>query len=467
MGQAPVLICGAGPTGLVLALECARFGVPFRLIDRAPEPANYSQALVIQARTLELLEPSGATEELLRNVHRVDGVRMHDGARSVVEIEFAGMPTAYDYVAVVPQQTTEAVLYKRLLAMGGALERRVRLIAFDQDADGVTATLETPSGIEHGRYRYIAACDGAHSTVRKLCHLEFSGHALPESFMLADLVLDTTLDPHRISIYVRDDGSVLVFIPIDGTNWRMICESPHEIPPDPQLADFQAAIEVFGLAETTRAIRTTWTSKYSISQRKISHYRNDCAFFLGDAAHIHSPIGGQGMNAGIQDAVNLAWKLALVMRDGANPKLLDTYAQEREPVARGLLRLTDFGNRILLSPNRLVRTLRDRIGPLATRLPIVQTRLREAIADLRVAYPTSPLSVHGRTHHRGTIAGARLRGSRPATYHPQVLIDDADPEHATTIVVRPDGYAGYVIDGVQHTGAELYLRNVIGLPVTV
>jgi 2-polyprenyl-6-methoxyphenol hydroxylase-like FAD-dependent oxidoreductase len=462
----PVLICGAGPTGLVLALECARFGVPFRLIDRAPEPARNSQALVIQARTLELLEPSGATEELLRSVHRVDGVLLNEGAHPVVEIAFAGMPTAYDYVAVVPQRTTERILHERLEAMGGTLERRTTLQNLAFDADGVTATLESErGGTATERFSYVAACDGAHSTVRTLRGLTFDGHTLPESFMLADLVLDTTLDPHRISIFLRDDGSVLVFIPIDGTNWRIICESPHEIPAHPELADFQAAIEVFGLAQTVHAIRTTWTAKYSIGQRKVSHYRDDRAFFLGDAAHIHSPIGGQGMNAGIQDAVNLAWKLALVLLDGAHPRLLDTYAQEREPVARGLLRLTDFGNRVLLSPNRVVQTLRDRLAPVATRLPAVQERLRESVAGLRVAYPKSPLSVHGRRHHNGTIAGARLRGSRPATYHPQVLIADPDEDHATTIVVRPDGYAGYVIDGVQHTGAELYLRNVIGLPV--
>jgi len=467
MERAPVLICGAGPTGLVLALECARFGVPFRLIDRAPEPAQHSQALVIQARTLELLEPSGATEQLLSGVHRVDGVCLYDGDRPLLDIAFTGMPTAYDYVAVVPQRTTERVLAERLVAMGGALERNVSLTDLTFDADGAIATLATPGGIESARFCYVAACDGAHSTVRKLRNLTFAGDTLPESFMLADIVLDTTLDPHRIAIYLRDDGSVLAFIPIDGTNWRLICESPHEIPADPQLADFQAALAVFGLSATTQAIRTNWTAKYSIGQRKISHYRDERAFFLGDAAHIHSPIGGQGMNAGIQDAVNLAWKLALVLLDGAHEKLLDTYAQEREPVARGLLRLTDFGNRLLLVPNPIVRTLRDRLAPLAAQVPQVRTRLREAIADLRVAYPASPLSVHGRRHHNGTIAGARLRGSRPATHHPQVLIDDADEDHATTIVVRPDGYAGYVIDGVQHTGAELYLRNVIGLPGSV
>jgi len=155
-----------------------------------------------------------------------------------------------------------------------------------------------------------------------------------------------------------------------------------------------------------------------------------------------------------------------VLIDGAQPKLLDTYAQEREPVARALLRLTDFGNRVMLTPNPVVRTLRDRLASLATRFPQVKGRLRESIADLRVAYPTSPLSVHGRRHHNGTIAGARLRGARPATCHPQVLIDE-DDDRATTIVVRPDGYAGYVIDGVQHTGAELYLRNVIGIPASV
>jgi len=467
MAHEPVLICGAGPTGLVLALECARFGVPFRLIDRAAGPAQYSQALVIQARTLELLEPSGATERLLRHVHRVDAVCVYDGAHQVVEIDLAGMPTAYDYVAVIPQTTTEKILLDRLNAMGGRLERGVTLTDLSFDDGGVTATLESDGRAAQQRFSYVAACDGAHSTVRKLRNLSFSGHTLRESFMLADLVLDTTLDPHRIAIHLRDDGSVLVFIPIDGTNWRMICESPHEIPADPQLADFQAAIDVFGVGDTTHAIRTTWTARYSISQRAVSHYRDDRAFFLGDAAHIHSPIGGQGMNAGIQDAINLGWKLALVLLDGAHPKLLDTYAQEREPVAHRFVRITDLGNRLLLTPNRVVRTLRDGLAPLATRLPALRKRLRESIADLRVAYPTSPLSVHGRSHHNGTIAGARLRGSRPATYHPQVLIDDADEDHATTIVVRPDGYAGYVIDGIQDTGAELYLRNVIGLPISV
>ncbi|MGB8266155.1 MAG: FAD-dependent monooxygenase [Candidatus Velthaea sp.] len=459
----PVLICGAGPTGLTLALELARFGVPFRLIDRAAEPVRHAPALAVHARTLEVLEASGVTASLLEHVHRIDGMSVRDAARALVEVEFAGMPTAYDYVAIVPQQTTERLFSERLAAMGCTLERGVTLRALLVDDDGANATLQREGVARTERFSYVAACDGAHGTIGRLRGLAPAGGTPRESFMLADLVLATELDPRRIAIFLRDDGCVLACIPIDGERWRLICESSPDTPADPALADFRAALEAFGLAKTVEARDAEWTARYAVERRKLAHYRDTRVFFLGDAAHVHSPVGGQGMNAGIQDAVNLAWKLALVLLEGADPRLLDTYAEEREPVGRALLGAADFGKRFALAANPLARSLRATVAPVAARLDVVHERLREGVSGLRIAYPRSSLSVHGRAPRGGTVAGARLRGSRPATHRPQVLIGTGEGERETTIVVRPDGHAGYVAAGAQPTGAELYLRNIIGL----
>jgi 2-polyprenyl-6-methoxyphenol hydroxylase-like FAD-dependent oxidoreductase len=460
-GNLPVLICGAGPTGLTLAIELSRFGVPFRIIDRALEPTTHSRALAVQARTLELLEACRITERVLMFAQQIRHVDVRAGERTIVAVDLDGMPTAYSYIAMVGQDTMERTMIVCLHEQGVAVERGLTLNALQQHDDGVEVELAGEGGIERVRCRYLAACDGAHSTIRHLLDVPFSGHALPERFALADVCLETPLPRDRLTVMLGADGGAFVLIPLPDV-WRTIVESPTELPAQLGAADVQQLLDANHLPARVQTVE--WTSTYHVQQRKVAHYIAGRTFFLGDAAHIHSPIGGQGMNAGIADAVNLAWKLALVVSDGVDPRILRTYHDERETVGRALLAATDYGNRVALNANTAVRALRNAVAPLATRLPLVRDRLRENVAGLRVAYPYSPLSVNDVPTRRGLRAGMRVRGHRPGGYRPQpVVIPEGGQGTMTTIVMRPDGYAGYVADGAHAGGANTYLQNVIGL----
>jgi 2-polyprenyl-6-methoxyphenol hydroxylase-like FAD-dependent oxidoreductase len=460
-GEAPVLICGAGPTGLALALELARFGVPFRLIDRAREAARYSQALAVQARTLELLEASGLTAKLLFVANEVGHVHVTSGRRTLLDLSTAKLPTDYPFVAVIPQEETERAMIVRLNELGVTVERDVALAHVEPDGTGVTVELATPRGKERLAVRYLAACDGAHSTIRHLLDVPFSGHAVPEAFSLADVRLETPLRPDTAAVHLGTQGEVLVAIPMREL-WRLVVELRREPPEFPDAAYFQAVLGRFGIP--AKIERIEWAANFHVHQRKVDRYRVGPTFFLGDAAHIHSPVGGQGMNTGIGDAVNLAWKLALVVNDGVDPRLLDTYHDEREAVARALLRGTEAANRLVLQAGPVLRRLRDTVAPLATRLPPVRDRVLANAAQLSIGYSHSRLSVNGSPERRGLRAGMRVRGARPAGYRPQtVLVPATRSAPAMTVVVRPDGYAGYVSDGAHAHGAKTYLRNVIGL----
>jgi 2-polyprenyl-6-methoxyphenol hydroxylase-like FAD-dependent oxidoreductase len=447
---------------MTLALELARFGVPFRIVDRAMQGAAFSQALAVQARTLELLEAAHLTDPLLECAQIVKHVRLQAGARELFEVDFAGMPTAYSFLAMIPQRETERLMREALATLAVTIERGLTLTALAPAArGGVDVELAGPHGIEHLHADYVAACDGAHSTIRHLLDLAFGGHALAERFALADVELETELADDSLHIRLADDGGAVAMFPMPGI-WRVIVESPRELPDPPSVADFQAALD--GLAIPARIRRAGWMANYHVHQRRVERIRDGNVFVLGDAAHIHSPIGGQGMNSGIGDAVNLGWKLALVVRDGVDPVLLETFAEEREAVGRALLAATDYGNRMAFNANTMVRALRNAVLPVAAHLPLVRDRLRENVAQLRIAYPHSRLSVNASPARRGLKAGMRVRGARPAGYRPQTIVmHPSDSASAITLVLRPDGYAGYVSDGAHAGGAVTYLRNVIGL----
>jgi 2-polyprenyl-6-methoxyphenol hydroxylase-like FAD-dependent oxidoreductase len=456
-----VLICGAGPTGMTLALELARFGVPLRIIDRALHGAEQSQALGVQARTLELLEPARITDRLLALAQRVSHVQIAAGTHPLVDADFSDLPTSYPFLAMIPQRDTEQVMREELEAHGITIERGITLTTLAQDPDGVDVELAGPSGTERVRVQYLAGCDGAHSTVRHQLDVAFEGFALPERFALADVDLDTDLSPGTLRLRLSDDGGALALFPLRGF-WRILIESPNPLPDPPDVAVFQAALDAQALPARIR--NATWMANYHIHQRRVAEMQVGRTFLLGDAAHIHSPVGGQGMNSGIGDAVNLAWKLALVIRDGVAPALLETFAQERGAVGRALLAATDYGNRLAFNANTMVRALRNAVLPVASHLPLVRDRLRENIAQLRIAYPHSRLSVNGSPARRGLRAGMRVRGARPAGYRPQTIVmHPHDSAAAITLVLRPDGYAGYVCDGAHAHGAVIYARNVIGL----
>ncbi len=464
MSETPVVICGAGPTGLALGLELARFGVPFRIVDRSSEATQHSGAIGVQARTLELLEPACVTDTLLAAGQRVTHAEISSNEHVLFNVSFDGMPTAYSWLTLIPQNETERIFGARLSELGVEIERNVTLGGTRATPDGVEVTLTHASGMsERVRARYLAACDGAHSTIRHDLAIGFAGHALTEHFSLADVRLETALSTDTVRVALGRDGGLIVLFPLPG-RWRVILESRRDdLPGAVSLADVQAALDHEHVP--ARVTEMLWVSIFHINQRRLEAMQAGPIFFLGDAAHIHSPIGGQGMNTGIGDAVNLAWKLALVIRDGVPEPLLDTFGIEREAVARALLAATDYGNRIVLSANTMVRALRNAVVPVASHIELVRSRLRENVAQLRIAYPTSPLSVNGSPARRGLRAGMRVRGARPSGYRPQtMMLHPNDSTAAMTIVVRPDGYAGYVSDGAHARGARTYLHNVIGLP---
>ena len=457
----PVLICGAGPTGLTLALELARFGVPFRIIDRAPHGTEHSQAAGVQARTLELLEPAHITDRLLALAQRVTHVQILAGMHLLFDADFSLLPTSYPFFAMIPQRDTERVMREALDALGVTVERNITLTAMTQHPDGIDIELAGPAGTERVRARFLAGCDGAHSAVRHQLDVPFTGYALPERFALADVQLVTALSTDKLRVHLAPDGGAVALFPMRDA-WRIIVESQNALPDPPAIAAFQTALDAQAIPAKIGA--ALWMANYHIHQRRVERLRVGNAFLLGDAAHIHSPIGGQGMNSGIGDAVNLGWKLALVIRDGVPPALLDSYADERGAVGRALLAATDYGNRVAFNANTMVRALRNAVLPVASHLPLVRDRLRENIAQLRIAYPHSPLSVNGSPARRGLRAGMRVRGARPAGYHPQTIVmHPHDQSAAITLVLRPDGYAGYVSDGAHAHGAVTYTRNVIGL----
>jgi 2-polyprenyl-6-methoxyphenol hydroxylase-like FAD-dependent oxidoreductase len=446
---------------LTLALELAHFNVPFRIVDKALHPAEHSQALAIQARTLELLEATNLTDRLLAVAQRVAHVRIRAGTHELIDADFAGLPTAYPFIAMIPQHETERVMLATLEALGVSIERGVTLTAVAQDADGVDVELAGPAGVERARVRFLAGCDGAHSAVRHFLDIPFTGYALPEKFALADAHLDTKLAPDTLHVHLAPDGGAVALFPMRD-RWRIIVESREALPEPPEAAAFAAALTA--QAFPAHIGEVTWMANHSVHQRRVVRLRERNAFLLGDAAHIHSPIGGQGMNSGIGDAVNLAWKLALVIRDDVAPALLETYAEEREAVQQALLAATDYGNRLAFNANTMVRALRNAVLPVATHVPLVRDRLRENVAQLRIAYPHSRLSVNGSPARRGLRAGMRVRGARPAGYRPQTIVmHPHDQQAAITLVLRPDGYAGYVSDGAHAHGAVTYVRNVIGL----
>ncbi|MFJ4873215.1 FAD-dependent monooxygenase [Streptomyces sp. NPDC088757] len=350
-----VLVVGAGPVGLSAAAELRRHGVRCRIVDRLPARLPYAKAVGIQPRTLELWDRMGLVRDVLEAAVPIRGqLRYADGGeRARIELE---MPPEVPYgFAALPQYETERLLEEYLARLGTAVERGTELVSFDRDRDGVTARLRTASGAdEELRVPYLIGCDGAHSVVRKALGLSFEGGAFPEEYMLGDVEADWDL-PHGYGVRSSRrsaDGSaddVLVCVPLPGAGrYRMSMRVPPGLSgrgstaPDgvahgvqtgrtPELADLQAVVDRLA-PRPARLSRLRWASVFRISHRIVDRYGEGRVLVAGDAAHIHPPTGAQGMNTGVQDACNLAWNLALVVRGGAGPGLLATYDAERRPV---------------------------------------------------------------------------------------------------------------------------------------
>jgi 2-polyprenyl-6-methoxyphenol hydroxylase-like FAD-dependent oxidoreductase len=412
-----VLIVGAGPTGLVLALWLVKQGIRPRIIDQNTGPATISHSLSVQARTLELYRQLNLADTVVARGHKVPAINLWVKGAPEARLPFekiGGKQTPYPFLLIFPQEQHERLLIEQLEQAGITVERQHELLGFIDHGGHVTARIRSPGGEEFYAARFIAGCDGAGSTVRESLGIGFAGRTYREFFYAADVTGHGRAFDGELHVDL-DEADFLALFPLPEPGRARLIGSLRDEPETLTFADVSPrAVQNFQLEITSVASFST----FHVHHRVCAQMRKGAAFLLGDAAHIHSPAGGQGMNTGIGDAINLAWKLAAVLRGQAPDTLLDSYESERIRFARRLVATTDRGFRFVTTPGLFADLLRTRLAPplLArmTRLEAMRTYMFRAVSQLNVDYRGSKLS-------RG-MAGQVHSGDRL----PWVIVDGQD-----------------------------------------
>ena len=390
--ECDVLVVGAGPTGLTLAAQLLARGIRTRVIDKDPGTPRLSRAIGIAARTLETLDMMGIADRFLDEGHRVRGMSVYARGRRLIGVDQAHNGSAYPFVLHLPQSRTEALLRARVAELGGSVETGVELVDLTATRESVNARVRDVTG----RHQVVTAgfvvgCDGAHSRVRHLLGAPFTGQPYPWDWVLADASLDWRGSPGEVHVFLRPEGLPMVCVPITPELWRISLPSPGDRGGEaPTLEEVQHLVDERGPGGIGVCRPQTLTT-FRCQIRSTPVYRQGRVLLAGDAVHIHSPAGGQGMNTGILDATNLAWKLALVVSRQAPDRLLDSYGAERAPVAAQVLRFTQGVVRFGTATGSLHRAVRNSALP-ALRVPAVQRRLAGRMSQTRVSYPDGPLT---------------------------------------------------------------------------
>jgi 2-polyprenyl-6-methoxyphenol hydroxylase-like FAD-dependent oxidoreductase len=396
-----VLIVGAGPTGLMLANQLVRGGVRARILDRHAGPSLQTRALGVQARTLEIYSQLGIAERALELGKRTLGANMWAHGRRAARVPLGDIGrdmSPYPFLLILGQDDNERLLGEALRDQGMAVEWRTELVGLSQEGDRVIAQLKYPDGSVTGvSAAWVAGCDGARSAVRDLNGIAFQGAPYEDVFFVADTQMTGPMVPDELNVYLWRRGLHL-FFPMRGTDhWRVVGIVPQALRgrDDLTLDDVIPSIrEEAGSGLTFQSC--SWFSTYRIHHRRAQRFRDRRCFLLGDAAHIHSPVGAQGMNTGLQDAYNLGWKLALVVSGRADAALLDSYENERIPVAQKLLSTTDRAFALVVSDSSLAGMFRTRVLPrllaLAMTVEPIQKVAFRTISQTGIRYPQSPLS---------------------------------------------------------------------------
>lgn len=473
MATEDVLIVGAGPTGLVMALWLAKLGVRARIVDRAPRAGTTSRAVGVQARTLELYDQIGLAAPIVAAGVKVDHVNLWSRGekRGQIDLRAGTELSPYPFVLMYPQDEHEKLLAARLAELGITIERGVEVS--ELEPAGPAAMLRHPDGrIERVVARYVIGCDGAHSPVRHALGIEFGGGTYSHMFYVADTTIRGPVANGELHIAIQANDFVGVF-PLGGNHVRLIGSVKRE---GDDLTWNDVDQKILGeLAIEVDKVR--WFSSYRVHHRVASAFRGGAMFLCGDAAHIHSPVGGQGMNTGIGDAINLAWKLAAVLR-GSDERLLDSYEAERLPFARRLVATTDRAFEVVTNDSRIAHLARAQIPNLVGRLfriGAVRELAFRTISQLEIRYRDSDLSAG----HAGKIRGGdrlpwtganfaplaslawqvHVYGEAPASAHAacealrvplHAFAFDAACERAglardAAYVVRPDGYVALAL----------------------
>jgi 2-polyprenyl-6-methoxyphenol hydroxylase-like FAD-dependent oxidoreductase len=409
-----VLVVGAGPTGLMLANQLARRGVSVLVVDRNPGPSVRTKALGVQGRTLEIYDRLGVAGRALELGVQAAGANMWVRGRRAARVPLGDIGrdlSPYPFLLILGQDDNERILGERLRTRGIAPRWDTELVALEQAATHVSATLKQPDGsLGTVRAAWVAGCDGAHSAVRRLNGIEFPGAPYEHVFFVADTRATGPMVPGELNVYLWRDGFHLLFPMRGADHWRVVGILPPDLRGRDDL-EFDAAVpDIARVVGSTVSFREcSWFATYRIHHRRAARFRQKRCFLLGDAAHIHSPVGAQGMNTGLQDAYNLGWKLALVAAGRADARLLDSYAAEREPVAERLLQTTDRAFSLIVSDGWLAGLFRMRL--LARILAFAMGRARFR----RLAFRTiSQIGIHYRGSPLSQTAGERPRDSPAA-----------------------------------------------------
>jgi 2-polyprenyl-6-methoxyphenol hydroxylase-like FAD-dependent oxidoreductase len=489
-----VLIAGAGPVGLTMASELARYGVSVRIVDKNAARTDKSKALVLWPRTLELIDRMGCTDRFIQAGLKAEGANILSGHQEIAHVEMTHIESPYNFVLMIPQSDTERLLEEHLATFGIKAERQVELKQFQSTAGGVSCTLLHSDGHEEiAEASWLIGCDGAHSTVRHQLGMEFHGSTLLSDWLLADIHLKGVTGAPAVNIFWHTEG-VLVLFPLPGMRYRVIAdvgESSGPIGegqrPTPTVEQVQSILDVRGPGGI-HAGDPVWLSSFSINERKVADYRSGRVFLAGDAAHVHSPAGGQGMNTGMQDACNLAWKLALVSRGiCAQEPLLASYSAERSAIAKLVLEATGKATSIAVMQGGVKQSIRNHVASLIFGFAPVTHTMANLLSEVAVAYPDSPLNAHTAHTHGGPEPGKRapIRKHEPAVGSgntprfvlfgqsegmPANLLEKyakllepglREPYHAGGLwLVRPDGYVALATGSGNWGAVEGYLSRL-------
>lgn len=408
MSHLPVLIVGAGPTGLMMACELARHDIPFRIIDKKTEPTKGSNATWIQTRTLEIFDLIGIVDRFLQLGHKCEAINFYVNGKGMANIPLSQIDSLYPFILMLPQSVTEKLLTEKLKKSKIRIERSLELTDIKKTNNGMVSTIQLPDGnIEEIVSDWVIACDGANSTVRKKCQIAFPGADMPEQFMVADATMSSFLPNHEIHAFFDkgtifpEKGTLFAAFPWGQKNYRLSANLYVETPR--QIYTEQEVREI--VAERTHGNYVvesiSWVSPFWIHSKIVDQMQHDSIFLAGDAAHIHSPAGGQGMNTGIQDAFNLAWKLALVIKKEANISLLKSYELERFPIIKKIVDDTDFYTNMVLFDKTFFNKLKKFGQDLAAH-PNMSKKIGEQLTQVGLHYKNSPIINYDEKPHATT-----------------------------------------------------------------
>jgi 2-polyprenyl-6-methoxyphenol hydroxylase-like FAD-dependent oxidoreductase len=477
-----VLVVGAGPTGLMLAGDLARAGIACTVLERRAEETNLTRAFAVHARTLEMFDARGLADDLVATGVRVGVLRLF----GKLEVDLSRLPSRFPYVLVTPQYNTERVLEERASALGAQIVRGADVVDLRQDLDGVELDVRYKDGtLGTRRAMYAIGADGVRSTVRQALALPFPGHSAIQSVMLADVRLSEA--PEDV-LTVNAAGAGFIFIAPFGDGWyRVIAWDRRRELPDHAPVELEEVREI-----ALRVIGTDygmhdprWVSRFHSDERQVPHYRVGRVFLAGDAAHCHSPAGGQGMNTGLQDAANLGWKLAAVLQGWAPYGLLDSYHAERYPVGHAVVRGSGALLRLTLAQSRATRAARWLLANVVGRFVSPPAIVSRAVSGIGIAYaaPRGEHRLAGRRAPDVQVASGKagktrlyeiLRDGRFVLLTPAGAgatigrrwtgrVDFATPADATLpmVLVRPDGYVAWATDESAPASRDAALRTAL------